>query len=136
MTAPEEGFYQRAEARIARVMSVLAAAGVVTMLVWRGWAWGAGFALGAAASWLGFHWLRQVVHAVSGTGRPRRRLALLGSLRYLLLGGGAYAIVKYSSISLAAALAGLFISAAAVIVEILFELAYARNGTVDHQDLQ
>ena len=127
MTPPDEGFYQRAEARIARVMMVLAAGGVVAMLVWRGWAWGAGFALGAAASWLGFHWLRQVVHAVSGRGRARRRLALLGGLRYVLLGVGAYVIVRYSSISLAAALAGLFVSAAAVIVEILFELVYARN---------
>ena len=127
MTSPDESYYQRAEARIARVMMALAAAGAAGMLAWRGWAWAAGFALGAAASWLGFHWLRQVVHAVSGTGRPRRRLALLGGLRYLLLGCGAYVIVRYSSISLAAVLAGLFVSAAAVIVEILFELTYARN---------
>jgi hypothetical protein len=127
MKAPDEGYYQRAEARIARMMMALAAVGAVTLLAWRGWTWGAGFAVGAAASWLGFHWLRQVVRAVSGEGRPRRRLALLGGLRYLLLGGGAYVIVRYSSISLAAALAGLFVSAAAVIVEILFELTYARN---------
>ena len=53
-------------------------------------------------------------------------------MRYVLLGGGAYVILKYSAISLPAALAGLFVSVAAVIVEILFELAYARNGTVDH----
>jgi hypothetical protein len=127
MTAPDEGFYQRAEARIARVIMALAAGGAVSMLVWRGWAWGAGFTLGAAASWLGFHWLRQVVHAVSGTARPRRRLALLGGLRYVLLGCGAYVILRYSSISMAAALAGLFVSAAAVVIEILFELTYART---------
>ncbi|HEV3196461.1 MAG TPA: ATP synthase subunit I [Bryobacteraceae bacterium] len=127
MTAPDEGYYQRAEARIARVIMALAAVGAITMLIWRGWAWGVGFALGAGASWLGFHWLRQVVRAVSGEGRPRRRLALLGGLRYLLLGSGAYVIVKYSPISLAAGLAGLFVSAAAVIVEILFELMYVRN---------
>ena len=53
-------------------------------------------------------------------------------MRYILLGGGAYVILKYSAISLPAALAGLFVSVAAVIAEILFELAYARNGTVDH----
>jgi hypothetical protein len=34
--------------------------------------------------------------------------------------------------SLPAALSGLFVSVAAVILEILLELAYARNGTVDH----
>ena len=48
-------------------------------------------------------------------------------LRYLLLGGGAYVILKYTAISLPAALAGLFIPAAAVIVEILIQLVYARN---------
>src|SRR5580704_10509059 len=101
MGTPDEGYYQRAEARIGRVMMALAAAGAVAMLVWRGWPWGGGFALGAAASWLGFHWLRQVVHAVSGAGRPRRRLALLGAFRYLLFVAGAYVIVRYSSLSLA-----------------------------------
>ena len=54
-------------------------------------------------------------------------LGVLYHLRYLLLGCGAYVILRYSSISMAAALAGSFVSAAAVIVEILFELTYARN---------
>jgi hypothetical protein len=48
-------------------------------------------------------------------------------LRYLLMCGGAYVIVKYSNISLSAALAGLFVAVAAVIVEILFQLIYARS---------
>ena len=47
-------------------------------------------------------------------------------LRYLILGGGAYVILRYSQISLTAVLAGLFVSIAAVIVEILFELGFAR----------
>ena len=46
-------------------------------------------------------------------------------LRYFLLGLGAYAIVKFSEISLTAALVGLFAPAAAVILEILIELIYA-----------
>jgi hypothetical protein len=127
MTAPDEDFYQRAESRIARLMMTFAAVGVVAMLVWRGWTWSGGFALGAAASGLGFHWLRRVVHAAGRGDNPRQRLALLGGLRYLLVGAGAYVILRYSPISLAAALAGLFVSAAAVIVEILFELVYART---------
>jgi hypothetical protein len=53
-------------------------------------------------------------------------------LRYVILGGCSYVILKYSAVSLTAALSGLFVSVAAVIVEILLELAYARNGTVDH----
>jgi hypothetical protein len=38
---------------------------------------------------------------------------------------GAYVIVKYSTLSLAAALCGLFVPVAAIILEILFELVYA-----------
>jgi hypothetical protein len=52
-------------------------------------------------------------------------VAVVFGLRYLILAAGAYAIVKYSELSLAAALAGLFVAVAAVLVEILFELVYA-----------
>ena len=48
-------------------------------------------------------------------------------VRYLLLGLGAYAIVRFSEISLTAALVGLFVSTAAVILEILIELIYVRT---------
>jgi hypothetical protein len=58
--------------------------------------------------------------------RPGARLAVWLGARYLLLGAGAYALVRFSTISLPAALAGLFVSVAAVIVEILFQLVYAR----------
>ena len=101
----DEGFFDRALVRIGKAM----------------------FAIGAAASWLNFHWLKQVVDAL-GQNRPtRKRVAILAGLRYALLGGGAYVIIRYSSVSVTAALAGLFVSVAAVIIEICFELVYARN---------
>jgi len=108
-----------------RSMLLIAACGTVALLVARGWSWGAGFAIGGAASCLNFRWLKQIVYALGGE-RPRGRLALILGCRYLLLAGGAYAIVRFSSISLRAALAGLFVSVAAVILEILFQLVYAR----------
>jgi len=126
-TITDEDHYRRAMTRIGRMMAVLAAAGVMALAVWRGWRWGAGFGVGAGASWLSFRWMKQMADALGRGGRPRRRIAVLAGLRYVLLGGGAYVILRYSSISLPAALAGLFVSVAAVIVEILFELAYARN---------
>ena len=52
----------------------------------------------------------------------------MAGLRYALLGGGAYVILHYSPVSVTAALLGLFVAVAAVIVEICFELAYARNA--------
>jgi hypothetical protein len=49
-------------------------------------------------------------------------------LRYLLLAAGAYAIVNFTSLSLPAALMGLFVPVAAVILEIVFELIYASSS--------
>ena len=82
---------------------------------------------GAIASYLNFRWLKQIVEALGGSGgrQPRARTAVLAGLRYGLLAAGAYGILNFSALSLRAALAGLFVSVAAVILEILFELLYA-----------
>jgi hypothetical protein len=122
-----DAFFDQALIRISKTIFAIAAGGLIIVSVWRGWTWGAGFALGAAASWLNYRWLKQIVDAL-GQNRPaRKRVAILAGLRYALLGGGAYVILHYSPVSVTAALAGLFVSVAAVIVEICFELAYARN---------
>jgi hypothetical protein len=126
MTTSDERFFDRAVERIHKAMFALAAGGVIAAFVWRGWRWGIGFALGAGVSWLNFRWWKQIVEALGG-GRAKGRTAFFLGARYLLLGGGAYVILRFSSISLPAALVGLFVSAAAVIVEILFELIYARS---------
>jgi hypothetical protein len=122
----DEPFFERALRRISRSILVLSLTGTVALLVFAGWRWSAGFAAGAAASWLNFRWLKQLVDALGGQ-RPRASLALFLGSRYLLLGLGAYAILRYSEISLPAALAGLFVPVAAVLFEILFELIYARE---------
>jgi hypothetical protein len=79
------------------------------------------------ASWLNFRWLKQVVDALGGRRPTRTRVAVLAGLRYLLLGGGAYVILHYSPVHVGAALTGLFTAVAAVIVEMLLELVYARS---------
>lgn len=127
MTAPDDRFYDRALERIARLMFALGAGGTLAAWGWRGWEWGAGFALGSGASWLNYRWLKNIVDTLAGRRPKSKRVAILAGLRYLLLGGGAYVILRYSKISVAAALAGLFVSAAAVIIEILIELLYARD---------
>jgi hypothetical protein len=75
---------------------------------------------------LNFYWLHQTVLALSGK-RILRRAAVGAALRYVLLGGGAYVILRFSKIDRLATLAGVFIAVAAVIVEIVIELVYARN---------
>ena len=122
-TNPDDDFYERVTSRIFRVTLALGGTGAVAALAWRGWRVGAGFALGAAISWVNFRWLKHAVDGLAGK-RARPRLAVLAGFRYLLLGGAAYVILKYSSISLRATLVGLFVSVTAVIVEIFFEVVY------------
>src|ERR1043166_1403873 len=127
MTAsPDETRFARAMERMGRAIFALTAGGAVGLLLWRGWSWSAGWLLGCAASILSFYWLKRVTDALGRSHAKPRRAVILG-LRYLLLGGAGYVLLKYTAISLPAALAGLFVPAAAVIVEILIELFYARN---------
>src|SRR5215813_1973842 len=100
----DEQVLERATVRITRAMLLLAAAGIIGIWVWRGAAWGVGFALGAVVSWLNFRWLKQMVYTL-GSHNARPRTALKLGLRYLILGGGAYVILKYFAVSSLAALA-------------------------------
>jgi hypothetical protein len=129
--ARDQLWMDRAVARIWKLIWAIGAAGAVALVAWRGWWWGAGWAIGTVVSALNFRWLKQLVLAIGGEAAKPRQAVFLG-MRYVLLGGGAYVILKFSAISLPAALSGLFVSVAAVIVEIILELAYARNGTVDY----
>jgi len=127
MTNPDDLFYDRALARIQRNIPAISFAGIAAAWILRGWTWGAGFALGAAVSWMNYRWLKQIADAVGGKQRPRVRMAIVLGLRYFLLGGGAYVILRFTKVSVPSALLGLFVSVAAVVVEILFELLYART---------
>jgi hypothetical protein len=126
MTNPDNGT-ERALERIRRTILWLAAMGTLALWAWRGWTWGVGFAIGAAASWANFRWIRAAADAIGRKRPSRTRTAVLAGLRYPMIGVGAYVIFRFSAISVIALLAGLFVSAAAVILEIIFELVYARN---------
>src|ERR1035437_4813793 len=131
LAARHQLWMDRAVARIWKLIWAIGAGGAVALLAWRGWWGGAGWLIGGAVSAVHFRGVKQLVDAIGGTAGKPRKAAFLG-MRYVLLGGGAYVILRFSAISLPAALSGLFVSVAAVILEILLELAYARNGTVDH----
>lgn len=107
---------------------MLAGAGTLAALALKGWSWGLGFAAGAAAACLNFSWLERMVEALAPGGRrPRKRFLVILATRYILLGLAGYAIVKIFGLSLAAILLGWFVPVAAIFVEILYELAYART---------
>jgi len=121
----DENNLTRSVARMYLFMAVMSIAGVTFLLIWQGWRWGVGFALGAAASWLNFRWLKKLVDSLGGAAAgktPKDRTAIMLGLRYVLLAAAGYAILIFSEISLTAALVGLFVSAIAVIIEILYQL--------------
>jgi len=126
---PEQAHYDAALLRITRITVILTAGGSLFCWFWRGWKWGAAYLLGATASYLNFRWLKRLVEALGPAPRVRLspRFAVIMGLRYLVLAAGAYVIVNFTSLSLPAALAGLLVPAAAVILEIIFELVYART---------
>ena len=54
----EKKLLSGAERRMSRGMWVLGSGAVALCWLWRGWRWGAGFAVGAILSGLNFHWLK------------------------------------------------------------------------------
>ncbi len=121
MTDPDDLSYERVVQRITRITLALIAAGSVVAFAWGGWEWAVGFALGGTVSWISFRWLKQVVGSL-GADRPQPNLPQKAVLRYLLIGIAAYILVKYTVVNLRAAVAGLLISSAAVIIEIVIQL--------------
>ena len=90
-----------------------------------GWGWHAalGFAAGGAFSLVNYQALHRVVSTI-GTGQSHgaRGAAVFFALRYLVMLAVGYVIVRVSETSLKAAMAGLFVSIAAVLVASLYEL--------------
>lgn len=118
----DAAFFDAAIRRIYRSMMVVSASGAVAAGLMKGWPGGLGFLLGAAGSVLSFLWLKHLVEAVSGKATPRRARLIFLALRYLIFGAAGYVIVRFFEVNPAAILAGLLVSAAAAVGEILYEL--------------
>ncbi len=122
----DELTFERAAWRIGRMMMAIGSLGTLVAWVARGWKWGAGFLLGAAISGLNYHWLYKLVAGLGTGDLPRHRSLVLG-FRYLILGIGAYVILRLTRINLMAVMAGVFVLTAAVFAEVVFEIVYARK---------
>ncbi len=121
----DEAIYEHAMTRVYRWIYVAGAAGMLGAFFWRGWQGAISFAAGAAGSYFNFKWLHEAVEAMGPNARPtRKRVFVFLGLRYILLGLGAYAIVKVFGMNAIPALVGLFVPVAAVIIEIIYELAH------------
>lgn len=136
--ADPDSFYGAAERRIEWITLALGAAGGVFAAVRWGWRPGAGVALGAVLTWLNFHWMKQGVGALvavstaqSGSDQARvpRTVYVKFFGRFALLLLVVYVILSRSLLPVWAVLAGLFAVVAAVLMELLFELARGTRGT-------
>jgi hypothetical protein len=132
MTA-KANYSDRALARIVRIGAALGVVGTIAVLIRYGPKTAVGFLAGALLSLLNFYGLRRVVDALSPTpANPAPRAGMRASpifwiFRYLFFAGIVYVIVEGLGISLMPILAGLLVVAAAIIVEILYEITYART---------
>ena len=90
---------------------------------------GLGFLLGAAVSALNFRWLHRLVDSLGPDSKkkPGKALGLFLSFRYVLFGIVGYVIVRYFKVNIMAALVGLFVAVAAVLIEVVYEIVYART---------
>jgi hypothetical protein len=102
---------------------------------WRwGWRGGVGLALGAGLSWLNFRWLKASVQefgraATAQAGSSDVRVSKGAYLkffgRFVLLLGAVYVILTRSWLPAIPVLAGLFASAAAVVLGLVYELLFS-----------
>lgn len=123
----DDALFHAAVGRMQKSMLWLGGAGAVVAGLLQGWQGGLGFLAGSIAALANFRWLHHLVVSLGPDAeRPRKRIFLLLILRYALLGLGGYVIVKFFRLSLAAALLGLFVAVAAVLLEIAYEIIYAR----------
>jgi hypothetical protein len=106
--ASDPAFYALALRRIGWMILVLGVLGAAAMTTLRG----------PLVGW------QHVVAALAPGAKRQKSWRFI--FRIVLLGALACAIIKFLGLNVAAAVTGLLVSAAAVILEIVFELIYAR----------
>jgi hypothetical protein len=122
--ASDPAFYALALRRIGWMTLVLGVLGAAAMTTLRGPLVGLAFFIGSGFSYASFWGWQHVVAALAPGAKRQKSWRFI--FRIVLLGALACAIIKFLGLNVAAAVTGLLVSAAAVILEIVFELIYAR----------
>jgi ATP synthase I chain len=117
--------YERIIGRISRIILILGLLGASVLWATKGIRIGVAFLIGCAVSYLSFWGWQQVAAALGPT--PKKRSSFGFTIRVILLGALACVIIKFLGLDVAAAVTGLLVSAAAVILELIYELIYART---------
>ena len=117
-------WYSRSLARMERAALVIAAAGLVATLIYAGWRSALGFLCGAVIAHFNFGLWKRITAAAgeqSADARADSKAVALG-MRYLLIGGAVFVIIKVLEVSVLAVMGGLLVTVAAVLVELILQL--------------
>ena len=132
-----EAFGSATLRRIEWLTLALGGAGAVWASLRWGWRGGVALALGALLSWINFRWLKAGVHAFgraaeAQAGSPDVRVPPIAYVKFIgrfaLLLGAVYVILTHSSLPAVPVFAGLFASAAGVVVGLIYELLSSGVG--------
>jgi hypothetical protein len=124
MPESEPTSYHHVTRRISGLILILGVLGAIGVASVKGIREGLAFLIGASVSYLSFWGWQRLVDALTPGAAPKTSRFFI--IRILLLGALAYAIIKFLSLNVAVAVTGLLVSAAAVILELVYELIYAR----------
>lgn len=130
--APDD-FYSRALQRIQKFMVVLGIAALVTSFAFFGWRIGLGFTLGSVIACLNFYWLKRAVAGLAETTSgiaSGNKVARRFLLRFVLMAIIAFAILTVSRESLYGLFAGLFLPAAAMLCEAVYEIIRVTTSSI------
>lgn len=116
-------FYDRVVRRIGWIIVSLGVAGAIGAAAWKGFSIGIAFLIGAAISYTSFRAWRRFADALGPD--PKKPKPALYAIRMIAVVAGAWVIIKFLGLDLAAAAVGLLVSGAAVVLEIAYELIYA-----------
>jgi hypothetical protein len=128
---PDEAFGSATLRRVEWLTLALGGLGTVLAALWWGWRGALGVALGTVLSWINFRWLKGGVHAFgkaatelagSEAARVPKRAFVKFIGRFALLLVAVYVILTRSWVPPVAFFAGLFASAAGVVVALVYEL--------------
>jgi ATP synthase I chain len=117
-------WYARSLKRMEHAALIIAAAGLIGVLIYAGWRSALGFLCGAIIAHFNFALWKRITGAIGEQGAEARgdsKAVMLG-MRYLLIGGAVFVIIKVLDVSVLAVVAGLLVSVAAVLVELVRQL--------------
>ena len=125
MAESEQGFYERGVRRISTFILVLGLAGATLLAVVKGIPIGFAFLVGAAVSYLSFWRWQKVVNALAPVPKKRPQWFFIAGVVALVT--LAWVIIKFLGLNVGAAVSGMLVSGAAVILELVYELIYGRT---------